>query len=161
MDVWWMNKQILLFLLSISSFRKGMQMLNKMYLWESRIFTFYWQITIWNTSTLILKVLSRRERKWKWKWLSLVWLFATPWPIQSMELQNSMARILEWTALPFSRGLPNPGIEARSLALQVDSLPAELELKSKFTRILVKIPKCQFKYIKILHTKLSMKLYPA
>jgi len=36
------------------------------------------------------------------------------------------ARILEWVAVPFSRGLPNPGIEPRSPTLQVDSLPAEL-----------------------------------
>jgi len=35
------------------------------------------------------------------------------------------ARILEWVALPFTRDLPNPGIELRSPALQADSLPAE------------------------------------
>ena len=35
------------------------------------------------------------------------------------------ARILEWVALPFSRGLPNPGIEPRSPTLQAESLPAE------------------------------------
>ena len=35
------------------------------------------------------------------------------------------ARILEWVALPFSRGSSNPGIEPRSTTLQVDSLPAE------------------------------------
>ena len=35
------------------------------------------------------------------------------------------ARMLEWVALPFSRGFPNPGIEPRSPTLQVDSLPAE------------------------------------
>ena len=35
------------------------------------------------------------------------------------------ARILEWVAFPFSRGSSNPGIEPRSPALQVDSLPAE------------------------------------
>ena len=35
------------------------------------------------------------------------------------------ARILEWEAVPFSRDLPNPEIEPRSLALQVNSLPAE------------------------------------
>ena len=33
------------------------------------------------------------------------------------------ARILEWVVTPFSRDLPNPGIEPRSPALQVDSLP--------------------------------------
>ena len=36
------------------------------------------------------------------------------------------ARTLEWIAVPFSRGLPNPGIEPRSPALQADSLPSEL-----------------------------------
>ena len=35
------------------------------------------------------------------------------------------ARILEWAAFPFARDLPNPGIEPRSPALRVDSLPAE------------------------------------
>ena len=35
------------------------------------------------------------------------------------------ARILEWVAFLFSRDLPNPGIEPRSPALQVDSSPAE------------------------------------
>ena len=34
-------------------------------------------------------------------------------------------RILEWVAFLFSKDLPNPGIEFRSLALQVDSFPAE------------------------------------
>ena len=34
------------------------------------------------------------------------------------------ARILKWAAFPFFRGLPNPGIEPRSPALQVASLPA-------------------------------------
>ena len=37
------------------------------------------------------------------------------------------ARILEWVAIPFFGGLPNPGPEPRSPALQVKagSLPAE------------------------------------
>ena len=36
------------------------------------------------------------------------------------------ARILEWVAIPFSRGnLPDPGIEPGSVALQADSLPSE------------------------------------
>ena len=35
------------------------------------------------------------------------------------------ARILVWVAFPFSRELPNPGIEPRSHALPVTSLPAE------------------------------------
>ena len=40
--------------------------------------------------------------KSKWKLLSCVWLFATPWNIQSMEF----CRILEWIA--FSRGSSQP-----------------------------------------------------
>ena len=35
------------------------------------------------------------------------------------------SRTLEWVAIPFSRGLPNPGIELGSPALQADSLPYE------------------------------------
>ena len=59
----------------------------------------------------------------KWKSLSHVWLFATPWTIQSMEF----SRPEYWSEWPFlSPGdIPNPGIEPRSSALQVDSLPAE------------------------------------
>ena len=35
------------------------------------------------------------------------------------------ARILEWVAMPFSKDLPNPGIEPVSPALQADSLLSE------------------------------------
>ena len=45
------------------------------------------------------------------------------------------ARILKWLALPFYRDLPNPGIEPRSPALLVDSLPAEPPGKPKNTRV--------------------------
>ena len=34
-------------------------------------------------------------------------------------------RILEWEAIPFSRGLPDPGIERSSPILQAESLPSE------------------------------------
>ena len=34
-------------------------------------------------------------------------------------------RILEWVAIPFSRDLPDPGMEPGSPALQADSLPYE------------------------------------
>ena len=44
-------------------------------------------------------------------------------------------RILEWVAVPFSRGLPNPGIEPGSPALGVDSLPAEPQAKPKNTGV--------------------------
>ena len=36
------------------------------------------------------------------------------------------ARILEWVAVPFSRDLPDSGIEPWSPALEADSLPSEL-----------------------------------
>ena len=45
------------------------------------------------------------------------------------------ARILEWVALPFSRGSFQPGIEPRSPSLQVDSLPAETQGKPKNTGV--------------------------
>ena len=45
------------------------------------------------------------------------------WPSSSVH-EISQARILEWVAIPFSRGLPNPGIELGSPALQADSLPS-------------------------------------
>ena len=45
------------------------------------------------------------------------------------------ARILECVAVSFSRDLPNPGIELRSLALQADSLPAEPPGKPKNTGV--------------------------
>ena len=35
------------------------------------------------------------------------------------------ARILEWVAIPLSRGSSQPGIKPRSPALQADALPAE------------------------------------
>ena len=53
--------------------------------------------------------------------LSCVQLFALPCSSVHGILQ---ARILEWVAIPFSRGLPNPGIEPQSPALQ-DSFPSE------------------------------------
>ena len=40
------------------------------------------------------------------------------------------AKILEWVAFPFSGGSSQPGMEPRSPALQVDSLPAEPPGKS-------------------------------
>ena len=69
----------------------------------------------------------------KWKSLSCVWLFATPWTIQSMEF----SRPEYWSGKPFpSPGdLPNPAIKPRSPALQVDSLPAEPQGKPKNTGV--------------------------
>ena len=45
------------------------------------------------------------------------------------------ARILEWVAVPFSRDLPNPGVEPRSSALQADAFPAEPQRKPKNTGV--------------------------
>ena len=43
-----------------------------------------------------------------------------------LSMQIFQARILDWVAMPYPRGLPNPGIEPRCPTLQADSLPAEL-----------------------------------
>ena len=42
--------------------------------------------------------------------------------------------MLEWEPIPSSADLSNPGIELGSLALQVDSFPAELPGKPLFSR---------------------------
>ena len=65
----------------------------------------------------------------KWKALSCVWLFVTPWTIQSMEF----SRLKYWKgSLSLVQGnLPNQGIEPRSPALQGDSLLAEPQGKPK------------------------------
>ena len=79
-------------------------------------------------------------KKWKWQLLSGQ-LFPSPgdlpnpginpgllhckWILYQLSHKRS-PRILEWVAVTFPRGFPNPGIEPRSLALQADSLPSEL-----------------------------------
>ena len=45
------------------------------------------------------------------------------------------ARIMEWVAFPFSRGSSQPRDQTRSPAMQVDSLPAEPQGKSKNTEV--------------------------
>ena len=67
--------------------------------------------------------------KWKWMSLSPVQLFARPWATQSMEF--SSPEYWSGQSFPSPGDLPNPGIELRSPALQADSLPAELQRKSK------------------------------
>ena len=49
-------------------------------------------------------------------------------PMDYMIYGMLRARILEWVALPFSRDLPNPGIEARSATGQAHSLSADHSL---------------------------------
>ena len=82
--------------------------------------------------------MTKTKVKWKWKSLSRVWLFATPWTIQSMEF----SRPEYWNGWPFpSPGdLPNPGIEPRSPTSQADSLPAEPPKKPKQWRGKKKCP---------------------
>ena len=66
------------------------------------------------------------------KSLSRVRLFATPWTVaHQAPLSMGFSRQEYWSGLPFpSPGdLPNPGIETRAPALQVDSLPTELQGK--------------------------------
>ena len=71
--------------------------------------------------------------KGKGKLLSHVQLFATPWTIQSMEF----SRTEYWSAQLFhSPGdLLKPGIEPRSPALQVESLPVEPSGKPRNARV--------------------------
>ena len=59
---------------------------------------------------------------------SCVQLFATPQTIAGQappSLGTLQARILQWVAMPSSRGSSQPGIKPRSPALQADSLPSE------------------------------------
>ena len=68
---------------------------------------------------------------WKWSSLSRVWLFVTPWTIQSM----GFSRPEYWSGQPFPSpgNLCDPGLEPRSPALQAYSLPPEPQGKPKNT----------------------------
>ena len=59
--------------------------------------------------------------------LSHVWLFATPWTVGSSEHRITQARILEWVAVSFYKGVfPTQGSNPSLLHLlhqQADSLP--------------------------------------
>ena len=61
--------------------------------------------------------------------LSSVWFFATPMDYTVHGILQ--ARILEWGAIPFTRGSSQP----RSAKLQSDSLPTEPRGKPKNTRV--------------------------
>ena len=80
-----------------------------------------------------LKMVSFLLCEWGWKSLSCIWLFVTPQTIQSMEF----FRPEYWRGylFPSLGDLPNPGIEPRSPALQVDSSPAEPQGKPKNTGV--------------------------
>ena len=78
---------------------------------------------MWADTHSTVTTFSYNEWVSEWKALSRVWLFATPWTIQSMEC----SRPEHWSGEPFpsSGNLPNKGIKPRSPALQADSLQAE------------------------------------
>ena len=62
------------------------------------------------------------------------------WILYHLSHQGSPRR-LEWAAYPFSRGhLPNSGIEPGYPALQVDSLPAELQRSPYMLYYIINIP---------------------
>ena len=68
------------------------------------------------------------ERKWKYYSLSRVGLFETPWAAaHQAPLSMGFSRQEYWSGLPCPPpgGLPNPGIEPGSPALQADSFPSE------------------------------------
>ena len=70
--------------------------------------------------------------------LSHVQLIATPWTIACQApLSTEFSRQEYWSgfAISFSRGLPDPGIELGSPALQADSLPCELPGKPILSNI--------------------------
>ena len=100
------------------------------YLQQSASFTSFLSFLLLLSYILLLSELETPQLidiKWKWKSLSRVWLFVTPWTIQSLEF----SRPEYWTGVAFpSQGdLTNPGIKPRSPALQVDSLSAEPQAK--------------------------------
>ena len=71
----------------------------------------------------------RTKVKVKVKSLSHVRLFETPWTVAHQTPPSmEFSRQESWSGLPFPSpgGLPNPGIEPESPALQVDALPSEL-----------------------------------
>ena len=70
----------------------------------------------------------RKSRKVKMKSLSRIQLFETLWTVAHQAPQSmGFSRQEYWSGLPFpSPGdLPDPGIEPRSPALQVDALTSE------------------------------------
>ena len=95
--------------------------------WSSDVITYFGQnkgASFWNKISLFTQSGSESCSV-------RVWLFATPWTIESMEF----SRPEYWSGQPFlSPGnLPNPGMEPRAPRLQADSLPAESQGKSKNT----------------------------
>ena len=59
------------------------------------------------------------------EWVKVMSTVCNPWTIQSMEF--SRPEYGSGEPFPSLGDLPNPGLKRRSLALQTDSLPAELQ----------------------------------
>ena len=75
---------------------------------------------------------------------------ATPWTIACQApLSMGFSRQGYWSGLPFPPPgvLPNPGIEPRSPALQIDSLPTELQGKPIFYDYIIGIKTTQAIFI--------------
>ena len=69
------------------------------------------------------------------------------------------ARILEWVAIPFSRGSSNLGIEPGSFALQADSLPSEPSGKPEMEKMILKfLLKCIGPNMAKITVKIKVKL---
>ena len=77
--------------------------------------------------------------------LSHVKLFVTPWTVAhqaSLSMGVSRQEYLNGLQCPLPGGLPNPGTELRSPALQVDSLPSEPPGKPLFLSGSLSEPPC-------------------
>ena len=74
---------------------------------------------------------------WKWSEVKVTQSFPSLCDTMGYTVHGILqARILEWVAFPYSRDLPNPGIEPRlNPILQVDSLPVEPQEMPKNTGV--------------------------
>ena len=87
-----------------------------------------------------------RRHSWKWKSLSNAWLCD---PMDYTVHGILQSRILEWVAVLFSRASSQPGIKPRSLALQADSLPAELPGKPRRRLVITRYSICSSTFLNI------------
>ena len=88
---------------------------------ELAIYSYFHSFIYLATSSYCVKVLV----------FSLIWLFAIPWTVACVACQAALSmefsRQEYWNGLPFPSpvDLPDPGVEPRSPAFQVKSLPSE------------------------------------
>ena len=75
----------------------------------------------WHLAQTPLNSPCRTGKKWKWSQsLSCVWFFAIPWTVTHqapLSMGILQARILEWVAIPFSRGSSQPRDQTQGLLL--------------------------------------------